>query len=193
MGLRHGAWQGWGRGRGWARIREWQVASGLQCIECEPCPLQHVVGHHIFTNIDGADPDVFTDHPEKPFYLRIKWKQKWLPHYLYQHVYIFAIYSLVRPYCCHVLPTLLPCVLPTLLSLDTHPLPPPCLSPFLSCLCACVCLCVVQLAVNKRIQDFAYMFGQRNGTLCAVKPHSVVWCVMSLLPVTMQPPLGSQR
>ena len=59
-------------------------------------PLQHVVGHHIFTNIDGADPDVYTDHPDKPFYLRIKWKQKWLPHYLYQHVYIFAIYSLVR-------------------------------------------------------------------------------------------------
>ena len=59
------------------------------------CLLQHVVGHHIFTNIDGADPDVYTDHPDKPFYLRIKWKQKWLPHYLYQHVYIFAIYSLV--------------------------------------------------------------------------------------------------
>ena len=60
------------------------------------CLLQHVVGHHIFTNIDGADPDVYTDHPDKPFYLRIKWKQRWLPHYLYQHLYVFVIYSLVR-------------------------------------------------------------------------------------------------
>lgn len=62
---------------------------------CVACLLQHVVGHHIFTNIDGADPDVYTDHPDKAFYLRIKWKQRWLPHYLYQHLYIFVIYSLV--------------------------------------------------------------------------------------------------
>ena len=81
-------------GSQWVRVTSPTTAVRL-CVG-GTCLLQHVVGHHIFTNIDGADPDVYTDHPDKPFYLRIKWKQRWLPHYLYQHLYVFVIYSLVR-------------------------------------------------------------------------------------------------
>ncbi|EDO32278.1 predicted protein, partial [Nematostella vectensis] len=52
---------------------------------------QHVLGHHPYTNIDGADPDIVTSH-EPADLRRIKWSQKWLPMYLYQHIYVPLIY-----------------------------------------------------------------------------------------------------
>lgn len=93
---------------------------------------QHTFGHHPYTNIDGADPDIVTASPvrchawlliiiivfkfvvsglyvclcrtlimydapmqEVPDIRRIKWKQKWLPRYFYQHVFVPMLYCLV--------------------------------------------------------------------------------------------------
>ncbi|EDO29550.1 predicted protein, partial [Nematostella vectensis] len=66
------------------------------CFFVEKCSLlvwthQHVLGHHPYTNIDGADPDIVTSH-EPADLRRIKWSQKWLPMYLYQHIYVPLIY-----------------------------------------------------------------------------------------------------
>ncbi|XP_078367830.1 uncharacterized protein LOC144651734 [Oculina patagonica] len=56
--------------------------------------LQHIFGHHPYTNIDGADPDISTAK-EKPDMRRIKWSQNWLPRYFRQHVYMPLIYCLL--------------------------------------------------------------------------------------------------
>lgn len=55
---------------------------------------QHTLGHHPYTNIDGLDPDIVTtdDHPD---IRRIKWTQKWVPRYVYQHVYVPLVYCLL--------------------------------------------------------------------------------------------------
>eukprot|EP00731_Ephydatia_muelleri_P000259 Em0001g259a len=53
---------------------------------------QHIVGHHLYTNIDGADPDIITSSLEVSDIRRIKWTQKWLPRYFYQHIYIPLLY-----------------------------------------------------------------------------------------------------
>lgn len=55
---------------------------------------QHILGHHLYTNIDGADPDVVTS-TEPADVRRIKWTQKWLPFYFYQHIYIPILYCLL--------------------------------------------------------------------------------------------------
>ena len=78
---------------------------------------QHVLGHHPYTNIDGADPDIVTAaqvgvwvggvcvgykievfvHPfqDMPDIRRIKWNQIWLPRYFYQHIYVPMLYCAV--------------------------------------------------------------------------------------------------
>ncbi|XP_064391461.1 uncharacterized protein LOC135339316 [Halichondria panicea] len=57
---------------------------------------QHILGHHIYTNIDGADPDIVTaSNNDIPDIRRIKWEQKWIPRYLYQHVYVPMLYCLL--------------------------------------------------------------------------------------------------
>ncbi|XP_019850089.1 PREDICTED: acyl-lipid (8-3)-desaturase-like [Amphimedon queenslandica] len=53
---------------------------------------QHTLGHHPYTNIDGADPDIVTAASDVPDIRRIKWQQKWLPRYFYQHVYVPMLY-----------------------------------------------------------------------------------------------------
>jgi len=57
---------------------------------------QHIVGHHLYTNIDGHDPDIMTSITDGPDFRRIKINQKWLPYYLYQHLYCPLLYCLVR-------------------------------------------------------------------------------------------------
>eukprot|EP00731_Ephydatia_muelleri_P023135 Em0015g718a len=54
---------------------------------------QHVLGHHPYTNIDGADPDIQTSTSED--IRRIKWTQKWVPRYFYQHIYMPLLYCVL--------------------------------------------------------------------------------------------------
>ncbi|KAJ3166494.1 hypothetical protein HDU88_003363 [Geranomyces variabilis] len=51
---------------------------------------QHVLGHHPYTNLKDADPDVATS--DKHF-RRIRPHQKWFPFYLQQHIYAPLMYS----------------------------------------------------------------------------------------------------
>jgi fatty acid desaturase/predicted heme/steroid binding protein len=55
---------------------------------------QHVVGHHVHTNVDQVDPDVFTTH-EPPDVRRIHKSQKLLSRYYYQHIYLVFLYCFV--------------------------------------------------------------------------------------------------
>ena len=55
---------------------------------------QHTYGHHIFTNIDGSDPDVNTVNDGLDFW-RIKPFQRWFPNYRFQHIYMPILYSLL--------------------------------------------------------------------------------------------------
>ena len=48
---------------------------------------QHTYGHHIFTNIDGSDPDIKTTNDGLDL-RRLKPFQQWLPIYRFQHIYI---------------------------------------------------------------------------------------------------------
>ena len=66
------------------------------CHCSHPSHLQHTLGHHPFTNIDKYDPDIMTASNEIPDIRRIKWGQKWLPRYFYQHVYMPVLYCVVR-------------------------------------------------------------------------------------------------
>jgi len=50
---------------------------------------QHVVGHHCYTNIEGADPDIETNDVD---IRRIKSTQKWHPLYTMQHIYAPLVY-----------------------------------------------------------------------------------------------------
>ncbi|KAH8807934.1 delta-5 desaturase [Xylogone sp. PMI_703] len=51
---------------------------------------KHVLGHHPYTNIEGADPDISTE----PFSItRFMPSQKWLPIYELQHIYAPILYS----------------------------------------------------------------------------------------------------
>ena len=52
---------------------------------------QHNYGHHMFTNIDGADPDIHTNL-QGPDVRRIKPRQSWFPTYRIQHLYMPIIY-----------------------------------------------------------------------------------------------------
>ena len=52
---------------------------------------QHNYGHHMFTNIDGVDPDIHTA-AKGPDVRRIKPLQSWFPTYRIQHLYMPIIY-----------------------------------------------------------------------------------------------------
>ncbi|CAG8462371.1 12566_t:CDS:10 [Ambispora leptoticha] len=51
---------------------------------------QHSLGHHIYTNIEGADPDVVTADPD---IRRIKPTQRWYSHYLNQQFFVPILYG----------------------------------------------------------------------------------------------------
>jgi fatty acid desaturase len=53
---------------------------------------QHILGHHVYTNIDGADPDIVTAATDVR---RITWDQTWLPRYFYQHIYTPLLYCVL--------------------------------------------------------------------------------------------------
>eukprot|EP00736_Rhodelphis_marinus_P013637 Rmarinus@m.27953 len=50
---------------------------------------QHTLGHHPYTNIDGADPDICTNDQD---FRRIKWLQPWMAQYFKQHVWVPLLY-----------------------------------------------------------------------------------------------------
>lgn len=56
---------------------------------------QHMLGHHPYTNIDDADPDIMTASKEVPDIRRIKATQTWFSRYLKQHVYVPILYGLL--------------------------------------------------------------------------------------------------
>jgi fatty acid desaturase len=54
---------------------------------------QHVIGHHIYTNVVGADPDL-------PLVLegdirRVSRIQRWARIYKFQHIYLFVLYGVL--------------------------------------------------------------------------------------------------
>ncbi|KAG0206300.1 sphingolipid delta-4 desaturase [Mortierella sp. GBA30] len=53
---------------------------------------QHMLGHHPYTNIAGADPDVSTSEPDVR---RIKPNQKWFVNHLNQHLFVPFLYGLL--------------------------------------------------------------------------------------------------
>lgn len=53
---------------------------------------QHMLGHHPYTNIAGADPDVMTGDPDVR---RIKPQQTWFAHYLHQHIFVPFLYGVL--------------------------------------------------------------------------------------------------
>jgi len=53
---------------------------------------QHVLGHHPYTNIDGADPDIVTSENDVR---RIKLSQPWFVFYLQQHIYVPLLYAVL--------------------------------------------------------------------------------------------------
>jgi len=53
---------------------------------------QHALGHHPYTNVVGVDPDIDTQEDDVR---RIKIQQKWLPRYIYQHLYVPVLYGLL--------------------------------------------------------------------------------------------------
>ena len=54
---------------------------------------QHTYGHHIFTNIDGSDPDINTINDGFDFW-RLKPFQRWFPIHRFQHIYMPILYSI---------------------------------------------------------------------------------------------------
>lgn len=54
---------------------------------------QHFLGHHPFTNVAEADPDVHTNDPVD--FRRIKAEQPWYSHYRLQHLYAPVLYGLL--------------------------------------------------------------------------------------------------
>lgn len=53
---------------------------------------QHVIGHHLYTNVRGADPDLGEGDVD---FRRISPAQKWRPFYQYQHLYAPMLYGLL--------------------------------------------------------------------------------------------------
>jgi fatty acid desaturase len=53
---------------------------------------QHNVGHHVFTNVDGVDPDIRVSDPDVR---RITENQPWRWWHRYQYVYLLVAYSLL--------------------------------------------------------------------------------------------------
>ncbi|XP_062520830.1 uncharacterized protein LOC134195765 [Corticium candelabrum] len=56
---------------------------------------QHTIGHHPYTNVDHADPDIITAASELPDIRRIKNSQTWLPRYFHQHIYVPLLYGVL--------------------------------------------------------------------------------------------------
>jgi fatty acid desaturase len=56
---------------------------------------QHTLGHHPYTNVDHADPDIVTTADNAPDIRRIKRTQTWLPRYFHQHLYVPLLYGLL--------------------------------------------------------------------------------------------------
>ncbi|XP_064402408.1 uncharacterized protein LOC135348159 [Halichondria panicea] len=56
---------------------------------------QHVFGHHLYTNINKADPDIYTRPDKPPSIWRIKSAQKLIGHYAYQHMYMPFVYTML--------------------------------------------------------------------------------------------------
>lgn len=56
---------------------------------------QHMLGHHPYTNIDEADPDIMTASKEVADVRRIKKTQAWFPRYCMQNWYVPVLYSLL--------------------------------------------------------------------------------------------------
>lgn len=54
---------------------------------------QHTIGHHVYTNIMGADPDVPVK--EEGDIRRITPFQKWTGLYQYQHIYLMVLYGVL--------------------------------------------------------------------------------------------------
>src|SRR5207247_2194408 len=54
---------------------------------------QHTIGHHIYTNVLGADPDlpVVMDGDLR----RVSRLQRWAAIYKFQHIYLFFLYGLL--------------------------------------------------------------------------------------------------
>ncbi|CAI2163869.1 10968_t:CDS:10 [Funneliformis geosporum] len=53
---------------------------------------QHAFGHHIYTNIADADPDILTDDPD---FRRIKPSQNWYSRYINQQTFVPLLYGLL--------------------------------------------------------------------------------------------------
>ena len=53
---------------------------------------QHVVGHHAYTNVVSADPDVRVSDPDVR---RCADSQPWRPYHRYQHIYLGFLYGLL--------------------------------------------------------------------------------------------------
>eukprot|EP01013_Petalomonas_cantuscygni_P020419 TRINITY_DN387_c0_g1_i2.p1 TRINITY_DN387_c0_g1~~TRINITY_DN387_c0_g1_i2.p1 ORF type:complete len:507 (-),score=73.30 TRINITY_DN387_c0_g1_i2:974-2458(-) len=70
----------------------WDVVTGASFY----CWLhQHTVGHHLYTNVRGADPDIGAQSPEAPELRRVVPSQRWFPWYALQKFYVFAMYPLL--------------------------------------------------------------------------------------------------
>lgn len=53
---------------------------------------QHVIGHHLYTNVRGADPDIGEGDVD---FRRVSPAQVWRPVYKYQHIYAPLLYGLL--------------------------------------------------------------------------------------------------
>lgn len=54
---------------------------------------QHVVGHHVYTNVMGCDPDLPVKIDKDP--RRLVKEQKWRSIYKYQHIYLLPLYGIL--------------------------------------------------------------------------------------------------
>ncbi|GMH39558.1 hypothetical protein BSKO_07456 [Bryopsis sp. KO-2023] len=53
---------------------------------------QHVVGHHVYTNVDGLDPDIRVKDPDVR---RVTDRQPWRSYQVYQHLYLGVLYGVL--------------------------------------------------------------------------------------------------
>eukprot|EP01138_Halocafeteria_seosinensis_P013788 gb/GECG01014080.1/.p1 GENE.gb/GECG01014080.1/~~gb/GECG01014080.1/.p1 ORF type:complete len:483 (+),score=35.56 gb/GECG01014080.1/:1-1449(+) len=81
IGNHEGWWKFWGRlpmdGIAGASMISWQH--------------QHVIGHHVYTNLYEADPDI----PDSGEVRRVTWPQKWDFIYKFQWIYLPLLYGLL--------------------------------------------------------------------------------------------------
>jgi len=53
---------------------------------------QHVIGHHLYTNVQGADPDIGENEVD---FRRVSPVQQWFWFYKFQHIYAPIVYGLL--------------------------------------------------------------------------------------------------